>query len=129
MKLKAMYVLCAIVLYGCAKELSDDEKVQMNVLSSVCRELACRPEGAEATFLVEALNGGFAVIVNFHKKGEYRENPPDYAYWVIDDHVYSVNEAAKECSPNVPPAPEDITYELVLKTVGESEERDERKEE
>lgn len=45
----------------------------------------------------------------------------DLAYWVLGETVYAVSERARELSPDLPPAPDGITYEAVYDASGDGD--------
>jgi len=118
MKLSTAILTLALTIMGCGRELSPENKIQMEIIHALGSHLRCL-HGHPIAFSIEPLKGGYAVIVEEVARRK-EAIPSHYAYWVSGREVYAVNGAGISCSPDLPVAPEEITYESVCIATGKS---------
>lgn len=120
MKLSICIFTLALTIMGCGRALSPEEEIQTEIIHELGPYLRCL-RGHPIIFSIEPLDGGYGAIVKGVAAKESSEVvPSQYAYWVGEREVYSVNRADVACSPDLPVAPKEITYESVCKATGEA---------
>ncbi len=102
--LLTLAMACLGVVHGCGGR-------DMGASGKVLRSISL-PKGT-ATFQVEEGALGDGAAVYFLQW--------DLAYWVLGETVYAANERARELAPDLPPAPEDISYEAVYDASGDGD--------
>lgn len=118
MKLSVVIITLLLVITGCDRELSPEEEIQMEIIHELGPHLRCL-HGHPIAFSIVPLDGGYAVIVDEEAARDSNEEiRAQYAYWVRGNEVYAVRGADIACSPDLPVAPEEITYESVRKATG-----------
>ncbi len=76
-------------------------------------------EGSIATFTAGKIDGGMAVMLDsVHSREEpIKWTPVLAAFWVKDGIIHTVNAWASDLMPDLPPAPETITFDRVRDVV------------
>lgn len=99
---------------GCGNSASPEEESARIVLKKLGCHVQCIPARTQTLYSIEPMSGGYAVLVEPESTSD---TPEVYAYWVREEIVYTVNEAAAECSPGLPVAPKEISYESLCKVI------------
>ena len=120
--MKRSLLTSAVILFlasACGNQLTPEEERQLLILQQLGCHLPCLSTDSQTIFSIEKLGEGYAVIV----EAKTTSGQPDerYAYWVHEGNAYTVNDAAAKCSPGLPAAPKEITYEAVSKAIREAQ--------
>lgn len=103
----ATCLLVIAVAPGCGRQFTDDERRMLEDAHLVTPYLDKKSLVEKQGFAFGRLKEGTAVL---GADGE--------AFWVKDGQSYVVNEAAKAIAPELPLAPESITFEDVILALG-----------